>query len=232
MSWDLGIKKAKPPSASEVQPGLRKSRLTKQWPSCPCLTSFDSAKPCSRQVFRSHLQGAIDCRVLYCIHNKCLWNSLWSPVQQFNQKENEVIWHDFILVLAQMVERLPGMWETWVWFLGREDLLEKEMATHSSTLAWKIPWMEKPGRLQSMESQRVGHDWATSLAVILVNSYLFHCYMHNWKFTILAMFKCTVEALSGLTMLYSHQHYNLQSLFIFSSSETLHPLNTNPDKKE
>ena len=50
------------------------------------------------------------------------------------------------------------MLETWVQPLSWEDLLEKEMATHSSTLAWKIPWMEEPGRLQSMESQRVRHD--------------------------------------------------------------------------
>ena len=58
--------------------------------------------------------------------------------------------------MAQTVKRLPTMWETWVQSLGREDLLEKEMATHSSILAWKIPWMEEPGRLQSMGSQRVG----------------------------------------------------------------------------
>ena len=57
-----------------------------------------------------------------------------------------------------MVKRLPTMWETWVQSLGQEDLLEKEMATHSSILAWKIPWTEEPGRLQSMGSQRVGHD--------------------------------------------------------------------------
>ena len=55
------------------------------------------------------------------------------------------------------------MRETWVWSLGWEDPLEKEMATHSSILAWRIPWMEEPGGLQSMASQRVGHDWATSL---------------------------------------------------------------------
>ena len=60
--------------------------------------------------------------------------------------------------MAQRVKRLLAMWETWVRSLGREDPLEKEMATHSSTLAWKIPWTEKPGRLQSMGSQRVGHD--------------------------------------------------------------------------
>ena len=67
-------------------------------------------------------------------------------------------------LVAQMVKRLPTMRETWVQSLGWEDLLEKEMATHSSTLAWKIPWMEKPSRLQSMGSQRVRHDWATSLS--------------------------------------------------------------------
>ena len=60
-----------------------------------------------------------------------------------------------------MVKHLPAMpitWETRVQSLGQEDLLEKEMATHSSILAWKIPWMVEPSRLQSMGSQRVGHD--------------------------------------------------------------------------
>ena len=61
-----------------------------------------------------------------------------------------------------MVKHLPMMQETRVRFLGGENRLEKEMATHSSTLAWKIPWTEEPGRLQSMRSLRVGHDWATS----------------------------------------------------------------------
>ena len=61
-------------------------------------------------------------------------------------------------LVAQMVKRLPTMQETRVRSLGREDPLEKEMATHSSILAWKIPWMEELGWLLSMESQRVGHD--------------------------------------------------------------------------
>ena len=61
-------------------------------------------------------------------------------------------------LVAQMVKNLPAMWETWVQSLGHEDPLEKEMATHSSTLAWKIPWTEECGRLQSMGSQRVRHD--------------------------------------------------------------------------
>ena len=60
--------------------------------------------------------------------------------------------------MAQMVKRLPTMWETWVQSLGQEDPLEKEMATHSSTLAWKSLWTEEPGRLQSTGSQSVGHD--------------------------------------------------------------------------
>ena len=63
-----------------------------------------------------------------------------------------------ISLVAQMVKHLPKMRETWVRSLGREDPLEKEMATHSSTLAWKIPWMEEPGRLQSVGLQRVRHD--------------------------------------------------------------------------
>ena len=64
----------------------------------------------------------------------------------------------FASLVAQTVKRLPAMRETQVLSLGQEYPLEKGMATHSSTLAWKIPWTEEPGRLQSMGSQRVGHD--------------------------------------------------------------------------
>ena len=63
--------------------------------------------------------------------------------------------------MAQRLKHLPLMWETWVQSLDQEDSLEKEMETHSSILAWRIPWMEEPGGLQSMGSQRVGHDGAT-----------------------------------------------------------------------
>ena len=65
-------------------------------------------------------------------------------------------------MVAQMVKCLPATWETQVWSLGWEDALEKEMVPHSSTLAWKVPWTQEPGGLQSMGSQRVGHDWVTS----------------------------------------------------------------------
>ena len=68
--------------------------------------------------------------------------------------------------MAQTVKHLPPVQET-VQCLDWEDPLEKKMATHSSTLAWKIPWMEEPGRLQSMGSQRVRHDWVTSLHLIM-----------------------------------------------------------------
>ena len=76
--------------------------------------------------------------------------------------------HTFVLgssLVAQTVKHLPTVRETWVQSLGWEDPLEKEMANHSRTLAWKTPWTEEPGRLQSMRSQRVGHDWATSLSL-------------------------------------------------------------------
>ena len=63
-----------------------------------------------------------------------------------------------ITLVAQMVKCLPAMWETRVRSLDQEDPLEKEMATHSSILAWKIPWTEEPGRLQFMGLQRVRHD--------------------------------------------------------------------------
>ena len=65
-----------------------------------------------------------------------------------------------------MVKSLPAVRETQVQSLCREDPMEKEMATHSSILAWQIPWMEKPGRLQSMGLRRVGHNWATSLCLL------------------------------------------------------------------
>ena len=60
--------------------------------------------------------------------------------------------------VAQMVKNLPAMQETWVQSLGQEDPLEKEMAIHSSILAWRIPWTEESGGLQAMGSQRVGHN--------------------------------------------------------------------------
>ena len=70
----------------------------------------------------------------------------------------QAFWQDLSSLVAQTVKRLSTMRETQVQSLGWEDPLEKEMAIHSSTITWKIPWTEEPGRLHSMGSQRVGHD--------------------------------------------------------------------------
>ena len=101
--------------------------------------------------------------------------------------------------MTQMVKHLPTMQETWVQSLDWEDLLEKEMATHSSTLAWKIPWTEEPGRLQSMGSQRVGHDRATSLSLFSSLSYI--CLHLHFIREMSAMSISAVQATSSLASL-------------------------------
>ena len=75
---------------------------------------------------------------------------------------------DLSSLVAQSVKSLPAMQETWVQSLCREDPLEKKIATHSSVLTWRIPWAEEPGRLQSMGSQRVGHNWVTNTFTFIV----------------------------------------------------------------
>ena len=87
--------------------------------------------------------------------NKYLLYKLWDyGIFYYSSPESSLV--------AQRLKRLPPMQETRVQSLGREDPLEKEMAIHASILAWRIPRMEKPSRLQSTGFQRVGHDWATS----------------------------------------------------------------------
>ena len=81
-------------------------------------------------------------------------------------------------LVAQRLNHLPAMLETWVQSLGQENLLEKEMATHSSILAWRIPWTEEPGGLQSTGSQRVGHDWVTSHFLSHTHTHT-HTHLHN-----------------------------------------------------
>ena len=93
------------------------------------------------------------------------WNAILTP---------QSIWWILAPLLAQTVKNLPPMRETWVWSLGPEDSLEKGMATHSSILAWEIPWTEEFGGLQSMGLQRVRHNWVTnthSLRLPLGKSY-------------------------------------------------------------
>ena len=100
------------------------------------------------------------------------WTSPWGRKEYMTEQLSlSLFWTS---LMAQPVRSLPAMQEIWIWSLGWEDPLEKEMATHSSILVWNIPWTEKPGRLQFMGSQRVGHNWATSLHI--------ENYFYNQKF--------------------------------------------------
>ena len=110
-------------------------------------------------------------------------------------------------LVAQMVKHLPAVQETWVWSLGWEDPLEKEMATHSNTLAWKIPWAEEPGGLQSMGSRRVRQDWATSLSLSPWHWFL-------WRF--LLMNFCSGELWFPVFTCLSLQPMDLRSIVDFS----------------
>ena len=85
-------------------------------------------------------------------------------------------------LVIQSVKNLPAMWETWVRSLSWEDPLEEDMATDSSILAWRIPWTEEPGMLQSMGSQRVSHDWATKHTHIYIYTYT-HIYVYIFCYT-------------------------------------------------
>ena len=111
---------------------------------------------------------------LYMTIGKTIALTKWTFVGKemsllFNMLSISLYWISLIWtsLVAQRLKCLPGMQETRVRSLGWEDPLEKEMATHSSTLAWRIPWREEPGGLQSMGSQRVGHNWATLLSLLL-----------------------------------------------------------------
>ena len=97
------------------------------------------------------------CLLLLCVLAACLFNSRAS-------------------LMAQMVKNLPAVQKTWIWFLGWKDPLQKGMATHSSILAWRIPWTKEPCGLQFMGLQRVGHDWVTK-CFHFCNSDCFACFV-------------------------------------------------------
>ena len=88
--------------------------------------------------------------------------------------------HKWAFLVTQMVKNLPVM-ETWVWSLGQEDLLERGRTTHSSTVAWRIPWTEEPGGLQSLGSQRVGHDWANKHMYSIKHNFTFYFYFKIYR---------------------------------------------------
>ena len=127
--------------------------------------------------------------VLYCNRFELLFTQIIHIKQTQKNKEN--IFNLTVQYLEKYsstnyIQAFPGgsvvknpfaMQKMWVWSLGGEDLLEKEMTTHSNILAWRIPWMEEPGRLQFMGSQRVGHYWTTnSLKNIMIISTFFSCF--------------------------------------------------------
>ena len=138
--------------------------------------------------------------------------------------------------MAQRLKRLPAMRETWVQSLGQEDPLEKETATHSSILAWRISWTEEPGGLQSMGSQRVGHDWATSHTHTLFQIiFLFRllqnieqsslCYTEGpcWL-SILNIEVCTCESQTpGLSLPLLYNYHNLYGIFFVLFSQNPSP---------
>ena len=111
-------------------------------------------------------------------------------------------------LVAQTVKRLPTMREIRVQSVGQEDLLEKEMATRSSFLAWKIPQMEEPGRLQSMGSWRVRHDWATSLSLLPSFAVSHPTHMYPWRYPVFSLCSPLPGALSSkLELLHYLQNF-------------------------
>ena len=114
------------------------------------------------------------------MHMFKVYNLIWLETCVPHQ-DNKYINNDKLLngqskkgasMVADLVKNLPTMWETWVQSLGWEDTLEKGLGPHSSSPAWRIPWTEKPGWLQSMGSQRVGHN-------LVINT---HNLSRKWKF--------------------------------------------------
>ena len=120
---------------------------------CPCrnfnlfVEIFSILSVCPKS---GHLSIQFQCFSPPLLRKCFIWNTLCNALYMFQPS-----------LVAQRLKHLPAMWETWVQSLGWEDPLEKEMATHSSILACKIPWTEEPSGLQSTGSQRVGHDWVT-----------------------------------------------------------------------
>ena len=109
-------------------------------------------------------------------------------------------------LVAQSVKNLPAVQETQVWSLGWEDPLEKEMAAHSRTLAWKISWTEEPGGLQSMGSQRARHDWATNTHSVLHQAITSGC---HW---VAALYLIVILSLSFLIffLFNKNRHYQIK----------------------
>ena len=121
-------------------------------------------------------------------------------------------WHSLV---AQMIKNLPAVQETWVRSLGQEDPLEKGMGTsHSSILAWRIPWTEEPGRLQIMGLQRVVHDWATKYTCTLAGKSSLRSLCSKSTYPYLFLKKWLIVILSGMGSI------NLNNIFLKWESQS------------
>ena len=133
------------------------------------VSTLDAQMPASReqqqQKKTTFPKIHIFCHIGEIFMNPLVWDKCYTLSSSVTmedadsiKKERNSIWGNWASLVAQLVKNLPAVEETRVQSLGWEDPLEKEMATHSSILAWKISWTEEPGGRQPMESQRVGHD--------------------------------------------------------------------------
>ena len=113
-------------------------------------------------------------------------------IQKWRPKETDQWPFRLCSLVAQTVKKLPARQGTWVWSLGWEDPPEKGRATHSSILAWEIPWTEEPGRLQSMGSQRTGQDWVT-------NTFTFGWRVDSWGVCSVKEWEVTVRNQGGVS---------------------------------
>ena len=107
-----------------------------------------------------------------------------------------LVWTIRASLIAQTVRNPSAIHETWVWSLGWEDPLEKGMATHSSTLAWRIPWTEEPQGLQSTAMQRAAHDWATNNFTLTVNLEIYSTHLELRRLLRITTRDSTEESLS------------------------------------
>ena len=134
------------------------------------------------------------------------WNSLSNYVNPI-KRINIITW------IVWIVKNLPAMQETWVWSLGQVYPLKEGMATQSSLLAWRIPWTEKPGRLQSMGPQRVRHDWGTNTWIQLLGNLIFNSIVMSTRFK-LQDFNLTIA-------IFGYYFYVTSNIWIFPNTINL-----------
>ena len=145
---------------------------TQKRPKCPSVDKW------MKNMWRRILYIYIYMHYIYDIYMHYIYDIYIYALYLWHIYMHCIVSMTWVSLAAQAVKNLPAMWETQVWSLGWENPLEKGMALHSSTPAWRIPWTEKPGGLQSMGSQRVGHDWATSISLHFIYGIYIYIYTY------------------------------------------------------